>query len=177
MGEILIPRRTKVEKGYELLADITVELAPVTNVDITGLNIGKGDEVVLVSSLNNVIANTLEARLFINGNTTVSNYYVQRIYAMSTTVGAGRLNSSTAIINDNIDTTLAITKIKLANGGFFVCQSQNSRKIGTGSLLLDDWYVTSTFTVTSITSLRIASSLTNAIGIGSRFQLYKIGGA
>lgn len=173
MGEILIPRRTKVEKGYELLADITVGTA-TTSVDITGLNIGKGDEVLLVSSMNNVVANTSEARIFINGNTTVSNYYTQRIYAMSTSRGASRFNSSTAIINDNVDTTLAITTIKLTNSGFFVCQSQNSRKIGTGSLLLDDWYATSTFTVTSITSLKIESSLTNAIGIGSRFQLYKI---
>lgn len=177
MGEILIPRRTKVEKGYELLADITVELAPVTNVDITGLNIGKGDEVVLVSDVVNPTGSVLSYRLFPNNNTTNTNYWFQNLQVNGTSVASGRANENTYVVVSDSSRSFVITDIKLTNNGFFVYQSQLNRLNGTSSLQLQNIFGASTFTAISITALNIRSETTNAIGIGSRFQLYKIGGA
>lgn len=174
MGEILIPRRTKVEKGYELLADITVGTA-TTSVDITGLNIGKGDEVVLMTDIR---TSTYDVGFYayVNGNTTATNYYTQRLSVDNTNVGGVRGNypslcGTSASFTDKL---YFQANLKLTNSGYFICQSNCNRFYGTSTICLDSRYITSTGTMTSITSLRVYATVTNAIGIGSRFQLYKI---
>ena len=156
------------------VADIIVSTA-TTQVDIPDLVIDKDSEYMLVSELSaNSVATTLY--LYANGNTTDTNYYVQRILAGSTTVQAVRYNA-TIFMNSQGGTEkdFAITNIKLTNNGYFVYQSNhNFRNSNPTNLELRKWYTTSTFTMTSITSLRITSSATNGIGIGSRFTLYKM---
>lgn len=175
MGEILIPRRTKVENGYQLLADITVGTA-TTSVDITGLNIGKGDEVVLVSEIYNPIANNTTYRVFVNSNITLNQYYAQQLQADSTSVAGYRDNFPYITYAETNTKVFSIVPMKVTNSGYFVWQSQSNRKLGTSSMYLHHYYGTTTFTVSSVSTLTINANFTNAIGIGSRFQLYKIGG-
>lgn len=174
--DIITTRRTKVEKGYELLADITVGTA-TTSVDITGLNIGKGDEVVLVSDCVNPTGSTSSPGIFFNGNNSVSSYYVQRLTANPTTVSGQRQNYNymTNIVSGS--SAISFCNIKLTNSGYAVYQANTNTRYGTSNTYLEGGYNTSTFTLSGITSIRIASDITNAIGIGSRFQLYRIGGA
>lgn len=179
MGEILIPRRTKVEKGYELLADITVGTA-TTSVDITGLNIGKGDEVVLVSEIvNSSLVAGFYASLYFNSNFTDNNYYVQQLTVSSTGCSGTRNNNAyvsfAAVFPEN--KTSSFTNIKIANSGFIVFQSHTIVGVSTSSINILEFYSTTTFTSTSIGSLRLQSSATNGINSGSRFQLYLLGGA
>ena len=167
MGEILIQRRTKVEKGYELLADITVGTA-TTSVDITGLNIGKGDEVVLVSDVTTTSEGALS--VCINGNTTATNYYTQELKADSTGVYAAKYNNSWFNYITGAAKGFSRLNIKLTNSGYFIAQVHSLREYGGSAIKIEAMYVTSTFTSTAITQLTIQGN----IGIGSRFQLYRI---
>ena len=68
MGECVLTRRSVVKNEYQKLADITVSGSAVTQVDISGLNIGKGEEIVLVSDIVNPIASAVEYYLYQNAN-------------------------------------------------------------------------------------------------------------
>lgn len=174
MAEVLIPRRTINKQEYVLLADVTVDTA-TTSVDITGLNIGKEEEIVLVSDIVNPTASITNYSFYINNNNTTTNYYFQNIEVSSSSVGGNRANMNIVVVCASSSKTSSITNLKLTNNGYLVWQSNNNRQYGTSSLMLQNLYGTSTFTSTSITSLLIQASVSNAIGIGSRFQLYKAG--
>lgn len=172
MGECIIAHRSVVKNEYQKLADITVSSA-TTNVDITGLNIGKDEEIVLVCDINSVNSDH-EMYLTVNGNNTITNYWHQRMYGAGATVGGARANTPLFIGLLNGKKGFVNSKIKLTNNGYFVFQSSTIRDYTTIEPFIQEYYGTSTFTMTSITSLRIASSGANGLGTGSRFQLYRV---
>lgn len=173
MAEALIPRRTINKQEYVLLADVTVGTA-TTNVDITGLNIGKDEEIVLVSDIVNGTSSSVRVGIYINGNNTATNYYSQRIVASGSGVlFATRDNSPFYLDFDGNNKSLSYASVKLTNNGYFTSQSNVSREYGGSAIVFSNNYITSTFTATSITSFRINANATNGIGIGSRFKLYR----
>lgn len=155
------------------VADITVGAA-TTQIDITGLAIDKTSEYMLVSDLVNASGSTSVLSLYSNNNTAAPNYYRQSLYAVNTAVSSARSNESTLMACINSAKAFSIAKLKLANSGYFIYQSEYIVSYGGSALELTSAYTASTFTATSITSLSIKASVTNGIGVGSRFQLYKL---
>jgi hypothetical protein len=158
----------------EKVADITVGTA-TTSVNITGLNIDKTGEYMLVSDYNNTSTGT-PYYLFCNANVTDTNYYTQTLCAYSTTIDRYRTNNAMFFQNTGSKKGGCFTNIKLTNSGYFIFQSNYLANYGSDGASCEAYssYGTSTFTATSITSLTITSRDSNAIGIGSRFQLYKM---
>jgi hypothetical protein len=156
----------------EKVADIIVTTA-CTSVDITGLAIDKNSEYVLVSD---VIcgASASSYALFANANVTNTNYYHQELQSYATSLYAGRINSNRFCGSNSNSKNLNIANIKLTNSGYFVFQSTAVGMYGGTTPNIDNYYGTSTFTVTSITSLKITSEAANMIAAGSCFTLYKI---
>ena len=153
------------------VADITVGTA-TTSVDITGLNITKDSEYLLVSDFN-VTATAPTFRLLINNNATATNYYSQSLSADGTSLGGSRSNDAWITWGDNSKTTIANTTIKLLNTGYCAFSTESSIKIGSG-IIINRRDATTTFTASSVSQITIVSTGTNGIGIGSRFQLYKM---
>ena len=159
----------------EKVADIVVS-SNTTQVDITGLNIGKDSEYLLVSSVvsNN---NNFGNNLFINDNTTTTNYYNQRIYGNGSSAIASRENSAVFNVVDGTGaTSVSYTHIKLSNIGAYTFQSYYNRDSGTSNIWVSNRFGSSTAeNITSITKLNIrASEQTDGIGTGTRFELYKL---
>jgi hypothetical protein len=161
------------KRAVPVIADITV-LSATTDIDFTGLNITKDSEYMLVNNIDNATGGASNYQLFINSNNTGANYYSQSLITDGTSATSARSNNSTFIRAVNATKTFGITNIKLTNNDFFVFQSKTNRQYGVSSLILDARYGTSTFTSTSITSIRVSANQTNAIGVGSRFQLIKL---
>lgn len=176
MGEAVLTRRSVVKNEYQKLADITVSGSAVTQVDITGLNLVKGEEYVLVFEIINPTASVPSFRLFANSNYTDTNYYSQTLQVDNTTIGASRVNIASLGYAQPNNKLFGIAKIKLTNKGYFVFQVDGNYDVGLSTFYLATRHTTSTFTMTSITSLRIFSVVASSIGIGSRFQLYRSGG-
>lgn len=155
--------------GYQLVSEVIVETA-TTDVDFTSLNFGKEDDLILVVDYKQPAFNALS--IFFNGNNTATNYYIQRLQADGTSVTSARGNSATltGIAGAN---NLTIARIKLTNNGYFVWQSNSLNKYSTTTSTIYDLVGTSTFTGTSITSIRFNAVESNNIAVGSRFQLYK----
>lgn len=160
--------------GYTLLAESTVTGSAVTTVTFSGLNVGVGDELLLVGDL--IGSGNGAIRLYTNSNTTNTNYYRQRLTASSTTVSAVRINDPSVCGVATSARTFFSTGIKLTNNSYITYQTCTSESYSGSGIVLENMYGTSTFTATSITRLDITASVASAIGIGSRFWLYKING-
>lgn len=162
---------------YELIADYTVDVAR-TSYTFNGFKLNADEEVVLVSELYNSGASNTITRLFVNGNTTETNYYAQEITADGTSVSGARYNFPVFISASSSYYSVGIANIKLTNNGYFIYQlSQNRNNKGnTANLGIYNYHGTSTFTLSQITSITLVSTISSAIGIGSRFQLYKVKG-
>ena len=160
----------------EKVADITVA-SNTTQVDITGLDIKKGDEYLLVSDIAYSGGSTPVYWLMVNNNLTKTNYYNQEIRGEASTASAARQNAPLfASLNaTNAQRTLIYTHIKLSNIGAYTSQSYAMRSIGSNIVGIQNRFISSTFeNLTSINQLNIETQLSNGISPNTRFQLYKL---
>jgi len=164
-----------VASGYlELIEDIEVTGSSVTSVQFSGFTATKEDTLVLVSDIQGNGTNP-EYNVYANNNQTASNYWLQYLRALSTSVTGARVNAPVMSYLATVKDSLTISDLKITNDGYFTAQHYNNRDYGTVSITLQDNCVSSTFIITSLTQLDIVGGA-NTIGIGSRFSLYKIVG-
>lgn len=176
MGECVLTRRSVVKNEYELLADITVSSA-TTNVDITGLNLVKGEEYVLVGFFVRGATSSGTVVLYCDDDDGVlvdssTSYYFQSLIANGNSLSSSRVNANAITFTNQNTNSMVVCKIKVSNSGYVIFQSDSEEQVGASSMLLTHYYMTSTFITNSITKLRLAQPA--GIGIGSRFQLYKV---
>lgn len=156
-----------------LLADVLVG-STVTDVDISGFTIEKNEELRIVATIVG-ITGTSTYRLFVNGNNLNTSYYRQEAYATSTTRSASRSNDCVIAYNSGATRSSTDVRVKLTNQGYVVYQAVNSRDLAPTSPKIFHSFTTSTFTITSITSIRISSATASRIAAGTRIQVYKVG--
>jgi hypothetical protein len=158
----------------EKVADITTT-ENATQVDISSLSIGKDDEYLLVSDIINTQNTGAFNELFVNDNTTSTNYYHQIIRGSGSSASAFRTNTARfAYAFENSTRAISHTHIKLSEIGAYTAQSYTLSP-ATSLVEVRNNFISSTAeNITSITKLNIRSSDTNAIGSGSRFILYKL---
>jgi len=155
----------------EKVADITTT-ANATQVDISSLSIGKDSEYLLVSDAK--ASTGTNFGLFVNDNTTATNYYVQFIRGDGSSASAGRVNSALISSTQANVSSIIYSHIKLSEIGAYTSQSYEIENSGLSSVRLTNWFVSSTAeNITSITKLNVVGG-TNAIASGSRFILYKL---
>ena len=132
---------------------------------------------LLVSDIDNVGSNN-DIYLYVNNNTTASNYYTQRLTAIGSSVASVRYNDSYFAPlggGGSNDKTLSFTNIKLTNNGYFTFLATLNDNYNVGTILRQiQFYGASTFTLSSITQLNIKGTISNGIEAGSRFTLYKL---
>ena len=167
---------------YKLAAEKVADFVTTSNstqVDIptTGIfdpAIDKDSEYLLVSE---IISNAASQnfQLFVNDNTTGSNYNFQAIIGNGSTASATRsTGANIGFLDAADDRSLSYNHIKLSNIGAFTNQNYELRFPGTSSVRLVNHFTSSTAeNITSITKLNIVGG-TSGIKAGSRFTLYKL---
>ena len=157
----------------EKVADIKVS-SNTTQIDITGLDIQKGSEYLLISNRLWATANT-GLNLAINNDTTYTNYWSQSIRGDGSTASAIRSNApimSTSAVSGQPN--LSYSYIKLSNTGSYTVQNYTIRRMGS-DLRIENIFISSiSESISSINQLNIISTTTNTLGAGSRFELYKL---
>jgi hypothetical protein len=167
---------------YELLYDsLTADdgdpiTLPVTEIDITGLSIGKNDELRLVYTF--IGDSTTTALYDLRVNDITSNYSRQFLGGNGSSISAERVSDSFFAWARSNEKSAGFVDIKVSNNDRFVFQSQVIRAIGAASsnILNTNLNVVNTDTVTSITKLTVISNRTDGIDEGSRIRLYKVNG-
>ena len=171
-GNISAGSRIQIYKlEAKKVADIKVS-SNTTQIDITGLDIQKGSEYLLVSDFVSIGS---DLSIFYNNRTSQNTYWTQNIDANGTSYSAERFNRNIALYqNDNNTMGVAYTHIKLSNTGSFTFQSYQIYQSGTSSPNLVNWFCSNTEeNVSSITKLSLTGR-SNPISPNSRFQLYKL---
>jgi hypothetical protein len=160
---------------FELLYDSTGTVTlPQTQIDITGLSIGKNDELRLVYTL--VGDTTTTAFYDLRANDITSNYHSQFLFGVGSSLSASRQTDSRFSFARSNRPSAGFADIKVSNNDRFVAQSQFVSRIGSDSTAIENanYNIVNTGTVTSITKLSIVSNRTNGIATGSRIRLYKV---
>ena len=165
--------------AWDLVGEVSVSSA-TTQVDFSGLNFTSDDNLMIVADINNSNSGStaIANRIFVNGDTTVTNYYSLRVLGYGASVLFSSENANTISAQVQGDKSLAIVNIKMTQSGYFVYQSNQHRTYVSPSadFMAGSRHGTSTFTISSITSLSVVSSEANGIGTGSNFKLYKFAG-
>jgi hypothetical protein len=163
----------------EKVADFTTT-SNSTQVDIpvTGSldpAITKDSEYLLVADISNPQGSGSVAYLTPNDLTTLTGYYSQDIRATDSTALAARQNTPLFNFLDANERAISYSHIKLSEIGAYTSQNYVIRNLGTSSVRLQNFFISSTSeAITSIIKLNVFTGVSNAIGSGSRFILYKL---
>jgi N-acetylneuraminic acid mutarotase len=143
----------------------------LTNIDISGLNMESyGGEMRIKINVRNPTAGTTNYQLFINGDTTTTNYYsVNQVDATTTSQNTSLIGTAIAGGNYTFDIYLTIDSSRKhlarigAIGGVFPYASGNIQMNHT--LIYHNAY-------DNVSSLRISSSVSGGIAAGSQIKLF-----
>ena len=152
-----------------LLAEYTVTGSAVTSIDFSGLDINTHKsyriEAILPASSAQAIV-----RMFVNNNTTMTNYYTQRTYYESSASG------TTALQEPRFSESVSPTQAQITTGT--VSRSSDSLMLfnthcgyGNGGFIIGSGRSTVTFA--NITQLTFVANAANGFGVGSTIRIYR----
>lgn len=153
----------------KLVGEIVVS-SPTTSVNFTGLDGNAHGGYVLVAEAVSGTASATTYQADINGDTTTANYTGEALTASGTTV-TGAVSSSRDLTYTPASLgaiSLAVAHVSLINGYpyFNISEYRSDNVVGIRGLKKSS-------TVTNITSIGITANVTNGIGAGSKFRLYR----
>jgi len=170
-GTNLAPKKAG---DWQVIGEINVT-SDTTYVEFTGLDINQDEEYELIILAKNPTADGCHYDLFINGDTTGTNYYSQLLRGYGNNVTAARFNEPTISYMNANHTNFIKVKIGLDPDGYMRFISHEAPNPPTDNLVETDLrHGMKINTVTNITSIRIQAGATNAIGADSKFILCRI---
>lgn len=158
--------------AFQLVAEDTVSGSAATTVTFTGLDINSDEHYILLYRITNTATGSWIS-LYVNNDTTATNYYSQTVDVNATTFTGSR-NNAPYIGNINAsDEGVGIVNIFRDVSGYFKFASDVVWHTGASVSNLN-FRGSKTATVTNITQLDITASTANALGINSTFKLYRV---
>jgi len=158
--------------GTLRLVASTEVTSDTTSVSFTNLDINTDKMYVIICNVKNNTASTSSYNLFINSDTTTTNYYTQLLQAAGTALSANRFTSPQVLYLTAGTRGVSTVKVFLDADSYLKCAFEHLRDTGSGILYVCG-HVSKTASVTNITQIDIQASITNAISAGSTFALYK----
>lgn len=154
------------------VSDILVSTA-VTQVNITGLSIDTTGEYLMTVEFTGTSG---AINIYANGNTTQTYYELEKLSASNTSVSGYRYNTSNLMqYGPSLYLSFAMINLKLTSNGYFTAQSNSIRGVGVSSIELEDSKITAySFTISSISTLNLISTVSGEIRSGTRIKLYKL---
>lgn len=143
--------------------------SPATTFDFTGLT---GDYwYLMLCDLKENNAGTSVVSLYVNNDTTATNYYQQQFQATAGASGMSRTNDAQVVYVTQNDTGIAEIWIKKDTGGFFSALS-HANMDNAAAVAIMDFYLKKTATITDITRLTLVSQ--RNLSTNSNVRLYRV---
>lgn len=164
---------TNVPTVFHKFQEIVVSGAAVTSVTFSNLNINLDDLYVIHCTIKNALASLRNARIYINGDTTVTNYHSQYLRVSAGVVSAGRVNTPvfTDIQVSNYAYATINIMLDIAGKTRFMAECVDDSGAG---VVMDKRVGNHNVAQANITSITIDMDAANAIGIGSQFLLLRL---
>jgi len=146
--------------------------ANTTTISFSSLDLTKEKVYLIMVNLKNATTGTVNVDVYINGDSTRTNYYRQRLMADGTTVSGARYNDPAVF---------PIEASERTNGYLFLWVDPDGYVKGAGYAVLNTGdtikvyhnTLSSTFTVSQVTSIDLTAQTANGIAAGSHVWLYK----
>jgi len=158
-------------KAFEKVAEVEVS-SDCDYVDFTGLDGNSAWFYVLFATIKNPTASGSAYHLYVNGDTTDTNYYCQYITGNGTNVTPARVNEPIIGYVPAGNRVYDIVNISKDPDGYFRYYV-NTNRYSSSSIQVQIQAGVKTATIDNITSLRVQANVSNAIGAGSKFILFK----
>jgi hypothetical protein len=150
----------------------TVAGAAATSVQFTGLTLAIGEMWILHCAIENATGGAITLSLNYNADTTATNYYRQTLNAVNTTISGSRANNPEFVVPSAGDRTNIQIHVARDEEGRTRASIDVSRDDAANILGARVWHIWNS--TTNPTSIEIVSATASGIGIGSRFDLYKL---
>jgi len=156
-----------------LVAEYLVAGTAVTSIDFSGLDINANASYRFEIDLYNPTVSTTSVYCFINGDTTITDYYSQLLQGFASTANAGNVNNpaimacsagQSAQATGSVSATLNNTKPRIMSW---------ATSAETTSLITQFYSVVKTAAVANITQLTFTTSIALAFGVGTRIRIYR----
>jgi hypothetical protein len=168
-GVVTIDSINPLEKT--LFKEYTVSGSAVTTIDFTGLDINAHNSYSIELDITNVTASGAQIHMFINADTTVTNYYSQYSLASGTSLAGTRANNPTVssfdannIVKCNISLSKVIDKVRAISS---CCDLSDA------TVRVLNYSYAKVGTVTNITQITFTSTVASSIAIGSKIRIYR----
>jgi len=156
--------------GLDLIKEVTVE-ADSDYVDIDGLDIKTHKFYLLIVNIKNGSSSFSYTKLYVEEDYTDANYYTQRIFGGEATVSAERLNEPFIGSISDGQTLLSVVYIILDADGYLHFDGHIGTNRG-NNIYLHLAHGSNINTFSNITKIRIAGSVSKAIGAGSKILIF-----
>jgi hypothetical protein len=155
--------------SWRKIAEISVS-SNVDYVDITGLNINNDRVYVLYSIVKNPTSTAGSIKLYVEGDTTNTNYYTQRTYSSGSSVFAGRENIGYIGISSGGDVGMGVCVIMKTSTNIPTWTVHWNRNVGSSieTMSASGCCISPK---SNITTIRIVGAASGGIGAGSYFLL------
>ena len=157
--------------GWEKVKEILIN-SDTDTVTFTGLNAAVDTFYMLLATVKNPTASDSQYRIYVENDTDPSNYYHEYIASTGSSVSASTANNPNLLNVAAGDRSFTYTFITLDPDGYFRYFSNCNEQTGSNQTIVfrAGSRVTS---VTNITRIDIISTVSSAIGAGSKFVLLR----
>jgi hypothetical protein len=155
--------------SFQKVAEVTVS-SNTTSVSLTGLDINTAKMYILQFLVKNA-GTACFYYLFVNNNTTQTNYYTQYFGVGGTGTNAQRANDARFNYTNASSESFVCSFIGLTPDGKYKALTIDGRQTGS-STEVDLEFASSTFTMSNITDLTIQAGSANQIAAGSKVILW-----
>jgi len=152
--------------SHSLLAEFEVTGSAVTSLTVSDLDINKHKSYRIEFTHPN--SGTATVEMFVNGDTTSTNYNSQQLTVLSTSVAGSRSNSG-RIASYGI----AATQIDLNVVGSYAMATSVNAYNASGNISLSTRAWMKSATVTNITSVTFQASLASGLVVGTKVRIYR----
>lgn len=158
---------------FEKIVDTTLTAA-ATSIDVTGLDINTDKEYLLIFRCKEATGGGgISIRIYINNDTTNTNYYTQYMIGDGAAAACGRDNDCLLVnpaASQDADVQVWIVRDVTGLARITLTECYNT----TTAINAGFKGITKTATVTNITQITLTSSGANSLAIGSRLIIYKV---
>jgi hypothetical protein len=149
--------------------------AGVDYVELTNLDIKTHRCYVLMFVVRNPTGSGSGYNIYVNGDYDPNSYFRQELVANGTGVSATRTNGTRISYATAGNRTATLCWIWLDPDGYFRCLAE-AVKYTASAMDISFTGITRVVTASNITSIRITTDVSGAIGTGSQFMLFRLGG-
>lgn len=155
-------------KSFKIVAEVVLG-SDATSIQVTNLDLNADRIWYITLVATNPTGSDENVAFYINGNTTPTNYYSQRLYATGTLVAADRANTATSMRLPSTFTKSGSALMIVARDpdSKFRLISHTTMQTGVGIYFIF-YAVAATFSVANVTQVDIVADQTNGLKTGTR---------